>query len=144
MGWGPPRAQSLPMELFTDFTESSTNRILHFALELTVWGTLGAWGWRHGGWTGWLLAAALPLLIIVSWNAFAVPHDPWLPGGRDGDQPWVDVPGWVRLAYEAAVHGLAAWLLVRMGHPQWAVVFATGFLVHYAVSYQRVLWLFRV
>jgi len=57
----------------------------------------------------------LPLATIATWTWFSVPGDPWLPGGRNGTQPWIAVPGWVSLSYELAIHSLAVWAMHDVG-----------------------------
>ena len=95
---------------FTDLTEHRGNRALHFALELGVWGAGGFWGYEQAsGIGGVALAAAIPVATVATWTAFSVPGDPWLPGGRQGTQPRVAIPGWLRLTYELGVHGLSVW-----------------------------------
>ena len=127
---------------FTDLTEHRGNRALHFALELGVWGAGGFWGYdQAGGMGGVALAAAIPVATVATWTAFSVPGDPWLPGGREGTQPKVAIPGWLRLTYELGVHGLSVWAMHDLGWESGAVAMAGGTLLHYSVSYQRVAWL---
>ena len=68
-----------------------------------------------GGGGGVALAATIPLATVITWTAFSVPGDPWLPGGREGTQPKVAIPGWLRLTYEFGVHGLSVWALRDLG-----------------------------
>lgn len=127
---------------FSDLTENRANRVLHFALELGVWGAGGAWGYEQASGIGGIgLAAAVPLATVFTWTAFSVPGDPWLPGGRNGTQPRKAIPGWLRLTYELGVHGLSVWALRGLGWDAAGAVMAGGTALHYSVSYQRVAWL---
>jgi len=108
-----------------------------------VWGALGYWGYEQTDSVArYALIVGLPLATIVTWTVFSVPRDPWLPGGRDGQQPWVEIPGWLRFTYEVGVHGFAAWALYDVGWPAGAYGIGGAFIAHYSVSYQRVGWLF--
>lgn len=112
------------------------NLAVRFVLELCMLAALGAWGWSQGhGWARVVLVVALPLAAAALWGIFRVPND--------GGAPVVTVPGPVRLALEAALFSLAAWGLAGAGRPRHAMVFAAVTLVHYAVSYDRVLRLLR-
>ena len=128
---------------FSDLTEHPGNRALHVALELGVWGAFGAWGYDRGSGAGrYALMVGLPLGTITTWTILGVPDDPWRPGIRSASQPRVAIPGWSRLVYEVAVHGLAAWAFHDLGWTPGSVGMVSGTFVHYAVSYQRVAWLF--
>lgn len=136
------KSQSRPAPQFTDLTENPANRALHFALELGTWTAFGLWGYHQGDDMGrYALMLGLPLATISTWTLFAVPGDPWLPGGRDGTQPRVAIPGWARLTYEIAVHGLAVAAFYDRGWDAGGLGMIGGTVVHYAVSYQRIAWL---
>jgi hypothetical protein len=105
---------------------------LRFVLELIGLYALGYWGWtQHSGITRYLLAIGLPFLAAVLWGTFRVPNDP-------GKAP-VAVPGIVRLLLEAVYFGAATWALYTAGQPRWGLIFGIVVLVHYLVSYDRVL-----
>jgi len=115
------------------------NLALRFLLELAAWASIGYWGWTRG--SGWLrpgLAAALPLLAMALWSAFAVPGDP----SRSGKAP-VPVPGWVRLALELIEFGLASWALADAWRPGWGIALGIVVVAHYALSSDRIAWLLR-
>jgi hypothetical protein len=113
------------------------NLTLRFLLEIAALLAMGFWGWRQGeGWLRVLLAIGIPLIAAILWGTFAVPDDP----SRSGKAPIV-TPGIIRLIMELAFFIFACWALwdeelVRLG---WIL----GILVmlHYIVSYDRVLWL---
>jgi len=111
------------------------NLTLRFILELVGLFALGYWGWtQHEGLLRWLLATGLPLLAGFLWGTFRVPNDP-------GPAP-VAVPGWARLLLDA-VYFISAVLLAFYAaqKPAWAMVFGLVVVVHYLVSYDRVILL---
>ena len=95
---------------------------------------MGYWGWaaQRGIWR-FVLAFGLPLAAMVVWGTFRVPNDP-------GAAP-VAVPGIIRLAIELVEFGTAVALLFAAGRPLLAVVLGMLVLLHYALSYERVVWL---
>ena len=109
---------------------------VRFLLELSALAIAGLWGWQRGdGWTKPALAIGIPLLMALLWGTFRVPDDP-------GKAP-VAIPGALRLLLELAVFGFAIWSLFNIGARTPAIVLATIILLHYLVSYERVLWLIR-
>lgn len=106
-----------------------------FFLELALLAALAVAGWRLSG-VGWryVVAIGLPLLAAALWGIFRVPND--------GGPPTVQVSGIVRLLLElffsAAV--VAVMLRFRRG---WALTLAAITLLHYVLSYDRLLWLLR-
>ena len=115
------------------------NLAVRFLLELTALFSMGIWGWRYGeGWVRLVLAALIPILAGVLWGTFAVPDDP----SRSGTAP-IAVPGLVRLTIEAAVFGLGVWAMNNAGFTRSSWVFGIIVVFHYAVSYDRIMWLIR-
>jgi hypothetical protein len=113
------------------------NLALRFLLELAALGSYAVWGSQQAdGWLGYLLAFALPLLGAAFWGTFAVPGDP----SRSGKAP-VPVPGWLRLALELLIFGLATYCLYDAGYANAGGWFGLITLVHYFVSYDRIRWL---
>ena len=109
---------------------------LRFLLELLALYALGRWGWtQHAGLARWAWMILLPLGAAAAWGVFRVPNDP--------GKALVPVPGWVRLALEAVYFGAAAGCLYASGQQTWALIFAGMTLLHYAISYRRVVWLLR-
>lgn len=113
-------------------TLTSTQRVLRFALEVAALAALATAGFDTAGWP---LAIALPLVAAVASGTFGVTGDP-----RSGSSP-VKVPGIARLLIEltiflAAAAGLAA-------TRQWIPlgIFATGLIVHHALTIPRLRWL---
>ena len=64
-----------------------------------------------------------------------------MPG--DGGPPVVAVPGWVRLLIEAAVFGGATAALIAAGRTTLGVVFGVIVVLHYAISYDRIVRFLR-
>ncbi|HSO28232.1 MAG TPA: YrdB family protein [Anaerolineales bacterium] len=112
------------------------NLALRFLLELAGLFAYGYWGWtQHQGWARWAWAVGLPVAAALAWGVFRVPGDP-------GNAP-VAAPGWARLLLEVLFFGGAVWALYASGRVLWAASFAVVVLAHYAVSYDRILWLLR-
>lgn len=108
---------------------------VRFMLELAGLVAMGYWGWtQHTGLLRWALMLGVPLAAAALWGIFRVPDDPGVPP--------VKVPGVVRLALEAAFFGLAVVLLLAADQRTAALILGGIVLVHYAVSYDRVIWLF--
>jgi hypothetical protein len=115
------------------------NLAIRFILEMVGLVALGWWGWIQGeGPFRFVLALGIPVLAAVLWGTFAVADDP----SRSGSAP-IQVPGIVRLLIELAFFASAIWALFFAGQPVLALVFGILVLVHYAVSYDRILWLLR-
>ena len=115
------------------------NLAVRFFLEVAALAAMGFWGWKQGaGVLRFVLALAIPLIAAVVWGTFAVPHDP----SRSG-QALIPVPGMLRLALEVLFFTCALWALSNSGAttPSW--ILGSVILVHYALSYDRVFWLFN-
>jgi hypothetical protein len=109
---------------------------LRFILELLGLYALGYWGWtQHDGLLRFVLAIGLPLLAAVLWGTFRVPNDP-------GKAP-VAVPGIVRLLLEAVYFAAATLALYAAGQQRWALIFGVIVVLHYLLSYDRVLRFLR-
>jgi hypothetical protein len=112
------------------------NLALRFMLEVAVLGIMGYWGWQRGdGFLRFVLMVGVPLVATILWGTFRVPGDP-------GAAP-VAVPGLVRLLLELIFFGFAVWALydVRAVKLSWGL--SVILIIHYLVSYDRVLWLIR-
>lgn len=109
------------------------NDALRLLLELAALFGLGAGGWSTGqGLWRWVLVIALPLVAAVLWGTFRVPGDP-------GPAP-VAVPGWLRLALEAAVLGGGAVGLGLAFGPWSGWLYAAVTVSHYLAGVARVRW----
>lgn len=115
----------------------SINLAIRFGLELAALIAVGTWGWRQGdGWARYVLALGIPLAMAIIWGVFNVPDDP----SRSGNAP-VIVPGIVRLILELAFFFTAIWALYNMGYHRISMAFAIITLLHYLVSFNRIIWL---
>lgn len=114
------------------------NLAVRFLLEITVLISVGIWGWKQSdGWMRYLLAFSLPILFAVIWGVFAVPDDP----SRSGAAP-VPTPGFIRLILELCFFSFATWAIYAIGYTKPAMIFGLIVLIHYIISYDRILWLF--
>ena len=112
------------------------NLAVRFFLELAALYAYGYWGWtQHTGFARYALAFGLPLVAATLWGGFRVP--------ADHGKGLVAVPGWVRLILEAIFFGGAVWAFTAAGRPNWALVFAIIIVIHYAISYDRILLLLK-
>ena len=112
------------------------NLAVRFALELVILYVLARWGWQKGdGAMRYVLAIGLPLLMAVLWGSFRVEGD--------HGKGWVFVPGTWRLILELGLFSAAAWCLLDLRITKWAWVFVMISVLHYAVSYDRVLMLLK-
>ncbi len=112
---------------------------IRFALEV---GALVAIARLAGGFFsgGWSYAAALgtPTFLALVWVTFAVKGDP----SRSGNAP-VPIPGTLRLALEMVVLlGGAGALAARQSWVAFAL-FVLAFVVHHAMTTERLAWLLR-
>ncbi len=113
------------------------NLALRFFLELTALAVFAIWGWNWGtGWWRTLPAIIIPLIFAVLWAVFAVKDDP----SRSG-KTVVNTPGVFRLFLELAFFGLATLALFDLDWKTPGIVFAIVVIMHFAISYDRVIWL---
>lgn len=120
-------------------SQNPLNLAIRFILEIVALVAIGYWGWTRGsGAVRYLLTIGLPLLAAVMWGVFAVPGD----RSRSGSAP-VPVPGWLRLSLELGLFGFAVWGLYDAGAATAAWLLGAVVVVHYAVSYDRILWLLK-
>ncbi|MCB0206088.1 MAG: YrdB family protein [Caldilineae bacterium] len=119
--------------------QNPLNLAFRFLLEILALLAVGYWGWvEHTGLLRILLAVGLPVLAAVLWATFRVPGD----ASASGRAP-VAVPGWLRLLLELGLFAAATWALFGAGAATAATIFGLAVVVHYAISYDRVLWLLR-
>lgn len=113
------------------------NLIVRFLLEIVVLITSGIWAWNNfDHWKGWVLAIVLPLFLATVWGVFTVPGDP----SRSGTSP-IPTHGILRLIIELLFFGGMVWALFDMGWESTAWILGIISLLHYLVSYDRVIWL---
>lgn len=117
-------------------SQNPLNLAVRFLLEILALIALGAWAkTRFPGVLGVVLMILIPLLAATAWGTFNVKGDP----SRSGKAP-VPVPGAVRLLLELTLFGSAAWALFRL-NPTYGWIFGAVTLVHYLLSYDRIVWL---
>ena len=115
------------------------NLVIRFLLEIAALTAMGIWGWwQSEHWWRYLLAFGVPLSAAIIWGVFAVPNDP----SRSGSAP-IAVPGFLRLVIELSIFSLAIWTIYDLNYNRISLVFGLVIVVHYILSYDRVLWLFR-
>ena len=113
------------------------NLAIRFLLEMTALAFVGMWGWKQSdGWLRLFLAIGIPFILAVIWGAFAVPDDPSRSGAA-----LIVTPGIIRFAIEICIFSFATWSLYDMDLNKWG--FALGIIVvlHYVISYDRIIWL---
>ena len=115
------------------------NLALRFILEITALFALGYWGWtQHDGLWRFVWSIGLVVLAAVVWGTFAVPNDP----SRSGKAP-VQVPGIVRLVIELLLFAAGVWAFIAAGQTLWGTVLGVLTILHYAISYDRIIWLLK-
>ena len=124
---------------FANMGSHPLNLALRFLLELAALGAMGYWGWtQHNGFGRWLWAIGLPLVAAALWGTFAVPDGP----SRSCQAP-VSTSGILRLLLELSFFAFATFALIasQRASTGWALAIVT--LFHYAISYDRILWLIK-
>ncbi len=115
------------------------NLFVRLLLEVAALITFGYWGYTQvDSWMGILLAILLPGLFATLWGVFAVRDDP----SRSG-KTVVPTPGLLRLILEMGLFGIAAWMLLDLQYLSLGCLFAGIVLLHYIISYDRILWLMK-
>ena len=115
------------------------NLAVRFLLELAAIFIMGLWGFnKSGNLPGILFAILLPLGFALLWGIFAVPNDP----SRSG-KTVIPTPGIIRLLLELSLFAAATWMMRDLDYsPAWWI-FSTITLLHYIISYDRVIWLLK-
>jgi len=115
------------------------NLALRLILEVIALVVFALWGWNLAtGWQGMVLAIALPVFFAFIWGVFAVKGDP----SRSG-KTVVPTKGILRLLLEIVFFGLAAGAIFDLGYQKLGLIFSFTVVLHYVLSYDRLLWLFR-
>ena len=115
------------------------NLAARFLLELMVLISTGMWGLRQtDSWLKFAMAIGIPLVLAMTWGIFAVPDDP----SRSGAAP-IAVPGILRLIIELGIFSIGVWAISDLDYPIVSLVLGIAVLIHYAVSYDRIAWLFE-
>ncbi|HRQ24112.1 MAG TPA: YrdB family protein [Anaerolineales bacterium] len=120
-------------------SQNMLNLAVRFLLELAALYAFGKWGWsQRADFWRYVLMIGLPLLAAALWGVFRVPGDASASGGAP-----VPVPGWVRLLFEIAFFSSATYCFFAAGLQNAGWVFGVVTLLHYFLSYDRILWLLR-
>lgn len=115
------------------------NLMFRFFLEVAALIVSGIWAWHLSDTVfSYLLAVAVPIFMAIVWGVFAVPNDP----SRSG-KTIVKTPGLVRLILELAFFGFSSWAMLSLGWELASWTFATGVLLHYLLSFDRIQWLLK-
>lgn len=113
------------------------NLALRFLLELTALFIAGLWGWnQNDSWMRYILVLSIPLTLAVIWGVFAVPNDP----SRSGNAP-IPTPGFIRLIIEMLIFGFAVWSLYDLELIKLALGLGILVVLHYIISYDRIIWI---
>jgi hypothetical protein len=118
-------------------SQNPINLTVRFLLEILALVALGAWAkTQYSGAMGTVLMILIPLWAAALWRIFNVKGDP----SRSGKAP-VPVPGLIRLLLELSIFGSATWALSTL-NPTYGWIFGlVALVVHYLLSYDRVIWL---
>lgn len=120
-------------------SQNMLNLAVRFMLELAALYAFGRWGWQtNEGFLRYVLMISLPLLAATLWGVFRVPGD----ASANGNAV-VAVPGCVRLFFEIAFFSFAMYCLFATGLQNAGWVFGIVTLLHYILSYDRILWLMK-
>ena len=106
---------------------------LRAVLEISALMAIGLWAWGRGSWVSALVTI---LALSMVWGIFNVKGDP----SRSGNAP-VPVSGLFRLMLELAIFATAFFCLGIMGYVGLSRQFGLLLILHYLVSWRRVLWL---
>ncbi len=108
------------------------NLALRFILEWAALAAIAAGTYQSFN-APWRLfmAIGIPLALAIMWAVFRVQGDP-------GPAP-VAIPGWARLLLEGLLFGIALWMLYRMEYRLLFIFMLSLLLIHYLVSYDRIL-----
>ena len=115
------------------------NLALRFVLELIAFFFPGFWIWKTlTEWYKYPLMILVPILVAAVWGVFAVPNDP----SRSG-RTVIAVPGIPRLIIEFLVFAMGIFSILLSGYRSIAWIFAIITLLHYIISYDRIMWLLK-
>jgi len=115
------------------------NLAFRFILEIIALISVGTWGWKQNdGFLKFIIAIGLPLILGAIWGIFAVPDDP----SRSG-QTLVVTTGIIRLGIELGIFAIASWAIYNQGLHKNSYLFITFVIIHYLLSYDRIIWLLQ-
>jgi len=113
------------------------NLIIRFLLEIIALFSVGLWGWKQSdGWLRFVLAIGIPIILAAIWGTFAVPNDPSRSGSAPIVTPWI-----IRLLIELGFFAFATWSVYDMGFSKISLALCITVVLHYILSYDRIMWL---
>lgn len=120
-----------------DIANHPMNLLYRFILELSLLASFFYWGFsQNEGWYQFLYALGLPFLSTIIWATFKA-KEPF------EKSPLVIVPGYLRLIIELGLFGLGVYLLYLSENIFLSEIFAGFIILHYVISYQRIIWLLK-
>ena len=120
-------------------SKNPVNLAIRFILEVGAILTFGIWGFQVSDkWTQYLFVILLPLTFALIWGVFAVKNDP----SRSG-KTVVPTPGLIRLIIELGLFGAATWMIFNLDSVILGWIFGPIVLLHYVISYDRIVWLLK-
>ncbi|MBZ0181594.1 MAG: YrdB family protein [Melioribacteraceae bacterium] len=110
---------------------------VRFLLELAAIVSMAVWSWGlSDSWIRFLIAPGITITLAAIWATFTVPND----GGRTS-KSLITTPGIIRFIIELLIFTFAIWTLYDMSLEILSIVIGAILLLHYLLSYKRVLWL---
>ena len=110
-----------------------------FILEMTALVIYGYWGWHAStGPLRYIFALGLPLAAAALWGTFRVPDD-----SSSSGKALVPIPGVLRLLLELVIFSLAVYFLIISGDELMGWIFAGAVLLHYLLSFDRIIWMIK-
>jgi hypothetical protein len=120
-------------------SQNMINLTVRFLLELGALYAFGRWGWYQGeGFLRYVFMIAVPLLAATLWGTFRVPGDASASGNAV-----VMIPGVTRLLFEIVFFSFATYCFFSTGMQNAGWAFGIVTLLHYILSYDRILWLLK-
>lgn len=115
------------------------NLAIRFLLEMTALVSSGVWAYGlDDSFMGIVYAVLTVILLMILWGVFNVPNDP----SRSGKVPMV-VKGWLRLLIEFAIFSFGIWTMNQVCEALYSCIFGGLIVLHYLVSYERIIWLLK-
>jgi len=115
------------------------NLAFRFLLEVTALITMICWGIKQDvGVIRYFYIGGIPLVMFLIWSLLAVPGDL----SRSGRAP-IPVHGIVRLLIEFSFFGIATIMMASISQSKLWIVYLIVLVLHYILSYERIIWLLK-
>jgi hypothetical protein len=109
------------------------NQTIRLLLVIVGLYAIGSFGFTIGeGFAPYFLGIVLPAICLVSWWVFRYPNDP-------RKNPVIPIGGKLRIAMELVFFAAAIYAFQEIGHNDWSKYLLYGVLLHYVVSYDRLI-----